>query len=59
MARKKKEFSKIKAVKDAARPTVGEPKPSRAIPDAKEKSKRRGAKHRKPVGEAEWEQEPE
>jgi len=59
MARKKKEFSKIKAVKDAARVAVGEPRPSRAIPDAKEKSKRRGAKHRKPAGEAEWEQETE
>jgi hypothetical protein len=59
MARKRKGFSKVKAVKDAARVAVGEPKPSRAIPDTKKQQRGRGAKHRKSVAEAEWEQERE
>jgi hypothetical protein len=47
MAQKKKTFSKVKAVKDAARATLGAPKSTRAIPDAKSKQEERGAKHRK------------
>jgi hypothetical protein len=47
MAQKKKVFSKVKAVKDAARATIGAPKATRAIPDAKTKQEARGAKHRK------------
>jgi hypothetical protein len=50
MAQKKQVFSKVKAVKDAARVTIGTPKPSRAIPDAKSKAEARGGKHKKPVG---------
>ena len=51
MARKKQVFSKVKAVKDAARATIGAPKSTRAIPDAKHKAESRGAKHKKPVTE--------
>ena len=47
MAQKKKTFSKVKAVKDAARVNIGTPKSTRAIPDAKTKQEGRGAKHRK------------
>jgi hypothetical protein len=49
MAQKKKVFSKVKAVKDAARVNVGMPKPTRAIPDTKAKAETRGAKHKKPL----------
>ena len=56
MAQKKKVFSKVKAVKDAARTLVGTPKSTRAIPDAKSKEKsRRGGKYKGKPGE--WEQE--
>jgi hypothetical protein len=51
MAQKKKVFSKVKAVKDAARATIGAPKSTRAIPDAKTKAEARGGKHRKAVEE--------
>ena len=51
MTQKKKVFSKVKAVKDAARVTLGAPKSTRAIPDAKTKAERRGTKHKKPFGE--------
>jgi hypothetical protein len=51
MTRKKKVFSKVKAVKDAARATIGAPKATRAIPDAKRKAKTRAEKYRKPAGE--------
>ncbi len=51
MAQKKKVFSKVKAVKDAARATIGAPKSTRAIPDAKSKAEARGGKYKKPVGE--------
>jgi hypothetical protein len=51
MAPKKKVFSKVKAVKDAARATLGEPKSSRVIPDAKSRAAARGAKHKKTAGE--------
>jgi hypothetical protein len=48
-ARKKKVFSKVKAVKDAAREHIGSPKSTRAIPDAKTKAEMRGEKHKKAV----------
>jgi hypothetical protein len=47
MAQKKKAFSKVKAVKDAARVKIGIPKSTRAIPDAKTKAAMRGGKHKK------------
>ena len=50
MARKKKVFSKVKAVKDAARTTIGSPKSTRAIPNPKRKAESGGQKHRKPAG---------
>ena len=51
MTQKKKVFSKVKAVKDAARVNIGSPKFTRAIPDAKTKAEARGVKHKKPIGE--------
>jgi hypothetical protein len=51
MAQKKKVFSKVKAVKDAARVNIGAPKPTRAILDAKTKTEQRGDKHKKGVEE--------
>lgn len=51
MAAKKKVFSKVKAIKDAARVNVGTPKPTQAIPDAKTKAEGRGGKHKKPFEE--------
>ena len=50
MARKKKVFSKVKAVKDAARTTIGAPRSTRAIPNPKRKAEG-GEKHKKPAGE--------
>ena len=50
MARKKKVFSKVKAVKDAAREAIGTPRSTRAIPNPKRKAAS-GAKHKKPAGE--------
>jgi hypothetical protein len=47
VAHKKQIFSKVKAVKDAARVSIGSPKPTRAIPDAKTKAELRGEKHKK------------
>jgi hypothetical protein len=47
MTQKKKTFSKVKAVKDAARVKVGTPKATHAIPDTKAKQEGRGAKYRK------------
>jgi hypothetical protein len=47
MAQKKKVFSKVKAVKDAARVNIGTPKSTQAIPDAKTKAEQRGEKHKK------------
>ena len=47
MAQKKKVFSKVKAVKDAARVTLGAPKATRVIPDDKTRTKMRGGKHKK------------
>ena len=47
MARKKQVFSKVKAVKDAARVNIGAPKPTRTILDAKTKAELRGEKHKK------------
>jgi len=47
MPRKKKDvFSKVKAVKDAARETVGTPRPTRALPDPKSKASARQEKHK-------------
>jgi hypothetical protein len=54
MARKKK-FNKIKAVKDAARATVGEPRPTQVIPPDKKRREGRGAKHKKPPEAEGWE----
>ena len=51
MVRKKKGFSKVKAVKDAARTTIGAPKSTRAIPNPKRKAENSGQKHRRPAGE--------
>jgi hypothetical protein len=51
MAQKKKVFSKVKAVKDAARATVGTPRSGRAIPDDKMKAEQRGEKHKKKLAE--------
>jgi hypothetical protein len=47
MTGKKKVFSKVKAVKDASRATLGAPKATRAIPDPKRKAESRAAKHKK------------
>ncbi len=52
MAQKKKVFSKVKAVKDAARVNIGAPKPTRAILDAKSKAEQRGEKHKKGFDDA-------
>ena len=57
MTQKKKVFSKVKAVKDAARVNIGSPKFTRAIPDAKTKAEARGVKHKKPIGELREEEE--
>jgi hypothetical protein len=51
VAPKKKVFSKVKAVKDAARVNVGMPKATLAIPDAKSKAQRRATKHKKALTE--------
>ena len=51
MAHKKQMFSKVKAVKGAARVSIGSPKPTRAIPDAKTKVELRGEKHKKGLAE--------
>lgn len=56
MAHKKKVFSKVKAVKDAARVNIGEPKSTRAIPDAKTKAEQRNEKHKKGVDELQQEE---
>jgi hypothetical protein len=47
MATKKKVFSKVTAVKDAARVNIGMPKSTKAIPDAKTKAEGRATKHKK------------
>jgi len=44
--KKKNVFSKVKAVKDAARATVGTPRPGRALPDPKAKAAARQQKHK-------------
>ncbi len=51
MAPKKKVFSKVKAVKDAARVNIGTPKATRAIPDTKSRAETRAAKYKKPMEE--------
>jgi hypothetical protein len=51
MAKKSKPFSKVTAVKDAARVNIGTPKATRAIPDAKTKAEARSGKHKKAIGE--------
>ena len=53
MARKKRTqvFSKTKAVKSAARQAVGTPPPTREIPDAKSRQRRRAAKHKPTMGD--------
>jgi protein-arginine kinase activator protein McsA len=49
MAAKKKlkKFSVVKAVKSASREHVGTVPPTRAVPDEKERAKRREGKHKK------------
>ncbi len=59
MAQKKKTFSKVKAIKDAARVNIGAPKSTRAIPDAKKKAELRGEKHKKGLEEVLEEDAPE
>ncbi len=59
MAHKKKAFSKVKAVKDAARVNIGAPKSTRTIPDAKRKAESRGEKHKKGLEEVLEEESPE
>lgn len=44
---KKKKFDKVTAVKDAARATVGTPRATRAIPDAKSRAETRSSKYKK------------
>ena len=51
MSPKKKTFSKVKAVKDAAREQIGTPPATRAIPDAKTRAEQRGQKHKKGLRE--------
>ncbi|HEX8924674.1 MAG TPA: hypothetical protein VF786_02720 [Terriglobales bacterium] len=52
MPRKKKDvFSKVKAVKDLARETVGTPRPTRALPDPKTKAAARQQKHKPKLSE--------
>lgn len=51
MAQKKKTFSKVKAVKDAARVNIGTPKSTRTIQDEKTKAEQRGEKHKKGLEE--------
>jgi len=51
MAQKKKVFSKVKAVKDAARTAIGAPRSTRAIPNPKRKEESTGAKYKKPAGD--------
>ncbi len=45
--KKPKKFSAVKAVKSAAREHVGTPKATRAVPDAKTRSRQRSEKHKK------------
>jgi hypothetical protein len=52
MAQKKKVFSKVKAVKDAARANIGAPKSTRTILDAKTRAELRGDKCKKPFEES-------
>lgn len=51
MAKKLKPFSKVKAVKDAARVNIGTPKSTRPIPDAKTKAETGREKHKKGMEE--------
>jgi hypothetical protein len=51
MAQKKETFSKVKAVKNAARVNIGTPKSTQTIPDAKTKAEIRGGKHKKALEE--------
>jgi hypothetical protein len=51
VAQKKRVFSKVKGVKDAARVNIGAPKSTRAIPDAKAKIEQRGEKYKKSAEE--------
>lgn len=44
---KKKTFDKVTAVKDAARATVGTPRATKAIPDAKSRAETRATKYKK------------
>jgi len=48
---KKKTFSKVTAVKAAARATVGEPPPAKVLPDAKKEQTRRKEKHKATLSE--------
>ncbi len=48
--KKTKGFSVTKAVKAAARNTVGTPRPTREIPNAKVKSRKRATKYKPTLG---------
>jgi hypothetical protein len=48
--KKNKPFSVTKAVKAAARDTVGTPRSTREIPDAKTKARKRATKHKPTIG---------
>ena len=48
---KKKAFSKVSAVKAAARASVGAPPPTQTLPDAKKRQKQRGEKHKTTLGD--------
>ncbi len=53
MVKKKKveRFSVVKAVKSASREQIGTVRPTKAVPDAREKAKKRAEKHKKTLGE--------
>ncbi len=53
MAKKKKveRFSVVKAVKSASREQIGTVRPTKAVPDAREKAKNRAEKHKKKLEE--------
>ena len=47
----REKFSKVKAVKNAAREILGAPKAGQTIPDAKTRAAARGGKHKKKLEE--------
>ncbi len=51
MAKKKRVFSKVKAVKANARARVGSPPPEIALPSPKEKAAKRTRKHKETLSD--------